>query len=259
MIDIKAKFTKAIVRMPGKSIVEGLASTSIGKPDYDKALEQHQEYIKALQYCGLEVIILPADERYPDSTFVEDTALLTPDCAILTNPGAKSRTGEIAIIAETIADFYDSIETIEPPGTIEAGDIMMVGNDFYIGLSERTNKEGANQMIDILQRIGMNGFPIAMNEMLHLKSGLSYLENNCLVVAKEFLNEPRFQQFKQLEVSSEEAYAANSLWINDRVLVPKGFPNTKALIESAGYKTIVVDTSEFRKIDGGLSCLSLRF
>ena len=255
----KTKFTRAIVRTPCKSIVEGLTSANMGKPDYNKALEQHQEYIQALQYCGLEVIILPADERYPDSTFVEDTALLTPHCAIFTNPGAESRKGEIAIIRETIADFYNTIETIKPPGTVEAGDIMMVGDNSYIGLSERTNEEGANQMISILRHYGMNGIPINMNQMLHLKTGLSYIENNYLMITKEFLNEPTFQQFKQLEVSSEEAYAANSVRINDRVLVPQGFPNTKALIESAGYETIVIDTSKFRKIDGGLSCLSLRF
>ena len=255
----KVKFTRAIVRTPCKSIVEGLTSANVGKPDYNKALEQHQEYIKALQYCGLEVAILPMDERFPDSTFVEDTALLTPHCAIFTNPGAESRKGEIAIIRETIGNFYNTIETIKPPGTVEAGDIMMVGNNSYIGLSERTNEEGANQMISILRHYGMNGIPINMNEMLHLKTGLSYIENNYLLITKEFLNEPTFQQFKQLEVSSEEAYAANSVWINDRVLVPQGFPNTKALIESSGYETIIVDTSEFRKIDGGLSCLSLRF
>ncbi|MBW1837114.1 MAG: N(G),N(G)-dimethylarginine dimethylaminohydrolase [Deltaproteobacteria bacterium] len=253
------EFNRAIVRTPCKRIVEGLTSATMEKPDYNKALEQHNEYIKALQYCGLEVIILPADERYPDSTFVEDTALLTPHCAIFTNPGAESREGEIAIIRETIADFYNTIEAIKPPGTIEAGDIMRVGNNFYIGLSERTNEEGANQMISILRHYGMDGIPINMNEMLHLKTGLSYIENNYLMITKEFLNEPKFKHFKQLEVSSEEAYAANSVWVNNRVLVPQGFPNTKALIESAGYETIAIDTSEFRKIDGGLSCLSLRF
>ncbi len=255
----KIEFTKAIVRTPSKSIIEGLTTANMGKPEYNKTLEQHQEYIKALQCCDVEVIILPADERYPDSTFVEDTALLTPHCAIITNPGVESRKGEITIIQETIATFYNTIETIKPPGTVEAGDIMMVGNNYYIGLSECTNEEGANQMISILRHYGMNGIPINMNEMLHLKTGLSYIENNYLLITKEFLNEPEFQQFKQLEISSNEAYAANSVWINDRVMIPQGFPNTKALIESAGYDTIVVDTSEFQKIDGGLSCLSLRF
>jgi dimethylargininase len=253
------KFHKAIVRTPGKSIVKGLTSTKMGKPDYILALAQHHEYVKALQYCGLEVIILPPDEHYPDSTFVEDTALLTPHCAILTNPGAESRKGEVALIRATISDYYNSVETINPPGTVEAGDIMMVGEDFYIGLSGRTNEEGANQMVRILQRYGMNGIKISLNETLHLKTGLSYLENNYLLITEGFLNESKFKQFKQLKVRSEEAYSANSVWINDRVLVPEGYPNTKALIESTGCETIVIDTSEFRKIDGGLSCLSLRF
>ncbi len=177
---LNKKFTKAIVRTPCKNIVEGITSANLGKPDYNKALGQHHQYIKALQYCGLEVIILPADERYPDSTFVEDTALLTPHCAIFTNPGAESRKGEIAIIRETIASFYSTIESIKSPGAVEAGDIMMVGNTYYIGLSERTNEEGANQMIRILRRYGMNGIPINTNEMLHLKTGLSYIENNYL-------------------------------------------------------------------------------
>ncbi len=255
----KIEFSRAIVRTPCRSIVNGLTSAKIGKPDYNKALEQHHEYVKALQSCGLEVFVLSADERYPDSVFVEDTALLTPHCAILTNPGAESRKGEIAIIRETIADLYNTIETIKPPGTIEAGDIMMAGKNYYIGLSERTNEAGADQMINILRQYGLNGITINMDKMLHLKSGLSYIENSYLMITGEFLNEPEFQKFKHLTVSSEEAYAANSVWINDRVLVPQDFPNTKALIESAGYETIVIDTSEFRKIDGGLSCLSLRF
>ena len=253
------QFTKAIVRTPCKSIVRGLTSANLGKPEYDKALEQHQEYVKALQRCGLEVTTLPADERYPDSTFVEDTALLTPHCAIFTSPSAESRKGEVNIIRETITSFYNTIETIKPPGTVEAGDIMMVGNIFYIGLSERTNEEGANQMISILRHYGMDGNSINMDEMLHLKTGLSYIENNYLLITKEFFHEPEFKQFKQLKVNSDEAYAANSVWINDKVLVPQGFSNTKAMIESAGYETIVVDTSEFCKVDGGLSCLSLRF
>jgi dimethylargininase len=253
------EFTNAIVRTPCRRMVDGLTSANMGKPDYTKALEQHYDYIKALQYCGLDVIVLPADERYPDSTFVEDTALLTPHCAIITNPGVVSRKGETAIIRETIAGFYHTIETVKPPGTVEAGDIMMVGSHFYIGLSERTNTAGANQLIRILRHHGMHGTPITMGGMLHLKTGVSYIENNYLTITRELSDEPEFKPFKQLLVPSEERYAANSVWINDRVLVPQGFPNTRTLIESAGYETVVVDTSEFRKINGGLSCLSLRF
>lgn len=143
-------FKKAIVRTPGKSIINGLSTTNLGLPNYQKALEQHSEYIKALEVCGLEVLILPADERFPDSTFVEDIALLTPECAIITNPGASSRKGEIAEIKGVLNIFYSKIEQVKDPGTVEAGDIMMVGTHFYIGLSERTNLDGAQQIIKFL-------------------------------------------------------------------------------------------------------------
>lgn len=253
------KFTRAIVRTPCEKIVEGITSATLGQPDYEKALVQHKEYIKALEYCGLTVTVLPPDNRYPDSTFVEDTALMTPHCAILTNPGADSRKGEVDIIRDAVSQFYDDVESITAPGTVEAGDIMMVGSTFYIGLSDRTNDMGTRQMIDILRRYGMNGITVQMDEMLHLKTGLSYLENNKLMITGEFLQNDQFDSFDQLPVDSDEAYAANSLWINDTVLVPAGFPKTQEKIESAGYNVFLVDTSEFRKIDGGLSCLSLRF
>ena len=252
-------FTKAIVRTPCRSMTDGLTTASLGPPDYDKALVQHGQYVDALEFCGLDVIVLPADENYPDSTFVEDTALLTPHCAIITNPGAQSRRGETVSIREAVAPFYKQVETISSPGTVDAGDIMMVGSHFYIGLSERSNEAGIRQMIAILEKYGMSGSAVAMDEMLHLKTGLSYLENDKLLISGEFLEEPQFRQYAQLEVSPPEAYAANSLWVNGKVLIPAGHPKTKAMVEQAGYQTIIVDVSEYRKIDGGLSCLSLRF
>lgn len=138
-------FKKAIVRIPGKSLINGLSTAGLGLPDYDLALKQHKNYIEALKKCGLEVIILQPNEKYPDSTFVEDVALLTKECAIITNPGALSRRGETTEIKIVLKDHYSNIEEIKGPGTVEAGDIMMVDSHFYIGLSERTNEEGANQ------------------------------------------------------------------------------------------------------------------
>lgn len=252
-------FTKAIVRTPSKSIVNGITSANLGKPNYENALKQHSNYISALKECGVEVTILDANEEFPDSTFVEDTALLTPSCAIITNPGAESRKGEIIEMKKVISDFYSNIECIEAPGTVEAGDVMMVSSHFYIGLSERTNQTGANQMISILEKNGMTGSCIKMNEMLHLKTGLSYLENNNLVVTGEFLTHPEFQKYDRINVDIDEEYSANCIWMNDIVIIPKGFLKSKQKIEAAGYKTIEVDVSEFQKIDGGLSCLSLRF
>lgn len=252
-------FTKAIVRTPSKSMLDGITSANLGKPVYEKALAQHADYIEALIECGLEVTILAAAEDYPDSCFVEDVALMTPHCAIITNPGAESRKGETQSMIATVEDFYDRVEFIEAPGTVEAGDIMMVGEHYYIGLSDRTNEIGAMQMINYLEKHGMSGSTVTMTEMLHLKTGLSYLENNILLATGEFVTKPEFKKYNMLEIPAEEEYAANSVWVNDTVLVPKGFPKSKDIIEKTGYKIREINVSEFQKLDGGLSCLSLRF
>jgi len=252
-------FTKAIVKTPGHSFSKGISTSNLGPPDYQKALNQHLEYIKVLQDCGLEVIVLDPDETYPDSTFVEDPALITLRGAIITNPGAPSRKGETKEIKEVLQDYFSDLKEIQDPGTVEGGDVMMVGSNFYIGLSDRTNQEGANQLINILENFGLNGTTVELEKVLHLKTGVSYLEENTMLVAGEFLTRAEFKNYQILTISQEEGYAANSLWVNGTVLVPAGFPQTEEKIQYAGYPTRVVDVSEFRKMDGGLSCLSLRF
>ena len=252
-------FSKAIVRKPGKSFVKGLTGAKLGVPDYSKALKQHEIYVDALKDCGLEIEVLEADENFPDSTFVEDTALLTPRCAIITNPGASSRQGEITEIKNTVQRHYSAIEEITAPGTVDAGDIMMVGSHFYIGLSKRTNTDGAAQVIQILNTYGMSGSTLAVKNVLHLKTGMSYLERNNLVICGDCISDPALKKFNFIEIPEEESYAANSLWINDTVLVPEGYPITRQKIKDAGYAIREVDVSEFRKQEGGLSCLSLRF
>ena len=128
---------------------------------------------------------------------------------------------------KVLIGLYGKVEEIKEPGTLEAGDVMMVGNHYYIGLSERTNLLGANQLIAILNKYGMTGSTVTLEKVLHLKSGVSYLENNNLLVTGEFIQKPEFQKFNQIIVDEDESYAANSLWINGNVLVPKGFPKTK--------------------------------
>jgi dimethylargininase len=135
----------------------------------------------------------------------------------------------------------------------------MVGSHFYIGLSARTNLEGARQVIRFLQKYGLTASTVELKEVLHLKTGVAYLERNNLVAFGEFLSKPEFRKFNLLPIDPDERYAANCLWINDRVLIPAGYPKTRMTLEKAGYTTIQVDVSEFRKLDGGLSCLSLRF
>ncbi len=252
-------FQYAITRPPCPRITEGITTANLGKPNYDKSLLQHQNYVNTLQQLGLEIITLEANNNFPDSTFIEDVVLYTPEVVILTNPGAASRKGETALIAQMIQERFEVVEKIRPPGTIEAGDIMRVGHDFYIGLSERSNEAGFRQLIVILERYGMRGIPVSMQEMLHLKTGVSYLENNNLLVCGEFIHHDTFKHFNRIVVEEEEAYAANSLWINGTVIVPEGFPKTKLKIEQLGYPVVTVDVSEFQKVDGGLSCLSVRF
>ena len=252
-------FKKAIVRTPGKSMVMGISTAELGLPDYELALRQHASYIEALKACGLEVTVLPANEAFPDSTFVEDVALLTKECAIITNPGADSRRDEIASMKEVLKDFYKNIEEVQEPGRVEAGDIMMVGDHFYIGLSERTNQSGAAQVIGYLEKYGLSGSVVTLDEVLHLKTGIAYLEKNNLLACGEFLTKSAFQKFNILEIDASESYAANCIWVNGTVLMPKGYPNARQTIENAGYAIIEVDVSEFKKLDGGLSCLSLRF
>ena len=252
-------FSTAIVRKPCAEMIHGLSFASLGNPDYKLALDQHSRYVEVLRSCGLDVTVLEPDNRFPDSTFVEDVALCTSGFAVITNPGAPSRNGEKFEMAKILRSFFTRIETIEPPGTLDAGDVMMTGSHFYIGLSERTNVAGADQLIRILEKQGKTGEKIRLKDMLHLKSGISYLEQEYLLAGSELFQHPAFRDFKRIEVDPDESYATNSLWINGTVLVPKGYPKTGGKIEQAGYRTITLDVSEFRKLDGGLSCLSLRF
>jgi dimethylargininase len=241
-------------------MVKGITSNpQLGLPDHAKALAQHDAYIAALESCGLAVTVLEADERFPDSCFIEDTAVCTRMFAMVSNPGAPARNGETEGLSEVLAAYFAKIERVRAPGTLDGGDVMMVGDRFYIGLSARTNREGATQLIAALEAHGLSGQAVAMSEMLHLKTGLSYLEDGWMNVTGEFLGLPEFQGFKRIEVPAEESYAANCIRVNGRVLVPAGFPKTEARIRAAGFDVLLVDTSEYRKLDGGLSCLSLRF
>ena len=252
-------FKYAIVRKPAKSMVNGITEAHLGKPDYEKALQQHSDYIKALESCGLKVKVLEADERFPDSCFVEDVSVCTSKFAVITNPGAESRNGEIVEMKDILPEYFDEIRNIDLPGTLDGGDVMMVEDHFYIGLSDRTNTVGATQLIDHLAGYGFTGSIVTLNEMLHLKTGINYIGDGNFLVTGEFIDHPAFKDLNKHIISEEEAYAANSLWVNGTIIVPADFPKTQKLIEELGYKTILVDTSEFRKLDGGLSCLSLRF
>lgn len=255
-------FTHAITRTPATSYLQAITTSDLGQPDLELTFQQHQRYCQALVQAGLQVDNLPPLEAFPDSVFVEDTAIVEPDFAVLTRPGALSRRGEAQAILPTLEKYFETIFRIEGEGTLDGGDICKVEDVYFLGVSERTNPEGARQLAEILATFGYQSKLIDIRGMagvLHLKSAVNYLGDNTLLLDPRLANHPDFEGYRKLVVPLEEAYAANCLRVNAVVLVPAGFPHTLELITLAGFKPHVLDTSEYRKMDGGLSCLSLRW
>lgn len=252
-------FTHSIVRKPSKNFQNGLTSSDLGKPDYFKVIEQHSSYIKALKKCGMEIITLKADGKFPDSTFVEDTAIVNKDLAVITNLGAPSRRGEEREIKSVLEKYFDKVESIENPGTLEGGDVLRIENEYYIGLSSRTNREGAKQFESIVKKYGYSCSLISLNIFLHLKTGVAYIGDDNLVVSGELIDNPIFKNYNLIKVEKEENFASNCIRVNNYVLIAEGFKKFRDSIIGLGYKILEIDVSEFRKMDGGLSCLSLRF
>ncbi len=255
-------FRHAIVRPPAHNFAQGLTTVDLGKPSVQKALEEHERYCEALSRCGLSLTRLPADPRHPDSTFVEDAAILTRGGAILTRPGAESRAGEVEAIAEALAPFFPTFRRIEAPGTLDGGDVCEAGDHFFVGISRRTNPEGARQLERLLSQDGFSCALVDIREnegILHLKSGIAWLADRSLVVIDSLAEDAAFRDWERVRVSPAEDYAANCVRVNDEVLVAAGFPLLERSLSERGFRLDVLPMSEFQKMDGGLSCLSLRF
>jgi dimethylargininase len=252
-------FKQAILKKPGISFQYGLTTSNLGKPDYIKTINQHLNYVKALIRCGLKIILLEADERFPDSTFVEDTAVVNKDLAIITNFGVSTRKGEELEIRNQLEKIYKNIDYIENPGTLEGGDILKVDNQYYIGLSKRTNREGANQLKKILEKYDYSCQIVKLVNLLHLKTGIAYIGDNTVVISEEFFDNPIFKEYNIIQVDKDESYAANCIRVNNYILIAKGYKKLKSSLLDLGFKLIEIEMSEFRKMDGGISCLSIRF
>jgi dimethylargininase len=257
------QYSKAITRLPGRNFADGLTTTTgNSRPDIGKALAQHAEYCAALMACGLEVTVMDPDENHPDGTFVEDTFVIANGIAIATRPGADSRRGEVAAVAQTLRRFIPAHEQIHAPGTVDGGDICQADQHFLIGISARTNAAGAAQLAAILARHGFTASTVDIrghSTLLHLKSGLAYIGERRLVVAQGFAQIQRMSDFELIEVAPDEAYGANCIRINDEVLIAVGHPMLERALDILGYRVRRLQMSEFAKMDGGLSCLSLRF
>jgi dimethylargininase len=250
-------FTKAITRIPARSFENGLTTSKLGKPVYDLMLQQHYKYVETLVNLGLEVTQLEPFDDFPDSHFVEDVAVVTNEIAVITNPGAPERNGEKFFIKAPLSNFRD-LEFIESPGTLDGGDVLQVGKHFFIGISERTNEEGANQLGSILSKFDYTFTNVKVGPGLHFKSSVNYVGKNTLLLTEHFFHDPIFDSYNKIMVDKDEEYAANSLFINGTILTPKGFPKTKTKISELDLPIIELDMSEVQKMDGGLTCLSIR-
>jgi dimethylargininase len=251
-------FEYAIARKPGKDFAQGITTSNLGTPSYELILEQHSVYIETLRSFGLEVIMLDPLLGYPDAYFVEDIAVVTPDVAIITNPGIESRRGEVETIESTLAKYRETLR-IQPPGTVDGGDVLMVGTDLYIGISDRTNREGAEQLASILEAYGKALTVVPVHSGLHLKSSVNYVGQNTLLITEGYADLDQFREYDKIVVDTSEEYAANTLLINKSLITPKGFPKTRKKLLASDLNIIELDVSEVRKMDGGLTCMSVRF
>lgn len=251
-------YSHAIVRKPGIDFSQGITTSSLGSPHYATMLKQHEAYTQTLRNLGLQVDILEPLLGFPDAYFVEDPAVILPELAVLTNPGAKSRQGEQDALAPVLAR-YRPIERIIPPGTLDGGDVLMVETHIFIGVSKRTNQEGAAQLGRILEKCGYTWQRVPVTTGLHLKSSVNYIGNGRLLVTSEFAGRAEFKPYQKILIEKDESYASNTLWINNTLLTPRGHPKTLTKLQKLEMPIIELDMSEAHKMDGGLSCISLRF
>ena len=251
-------FKNIIIRKPNKSVQNALSSQNIN-PVFENILEEHNNYVEVMNGLNLKVNLLEPLEDFPDSIFVEDPAIIYKKNCIILNPYDPSRNGEKIIISKEIKNFFEKIYFIEN-GFIEGGDILNINNHFIIGLSNRTNKAGAENLSKILYSLGASvSVCETPKNVLHFKSECSLIDDDVILVSSKMANlEYLKSNYNLVELPIGEEGAANSLRINDKLLVPDGFSKTDEIL-SKNYNIIKIKVNEISKVDAGLSCMSLRW
>jgi dimethylargininase len=222
--------------------------------DLEKASEQHRQYEICLRELGARVIRLDAGD-FPDGVFVEDPAIILDRTAVMCRMGAESRRQESISIAEALKPFCE-LKWIREPGTLEGGDVMRAGKTFYVGISNRSNREGAAQLADLT---GYRVVPVQVKGCLHLKSACSYLGSRTVLANRTWIEPGTLDEFTILDVPAAEPAAANVLRIGETLLIPASFPETAALLERSGYRVRQIDISELQKAEAAVTCSSLIF
>jgi dimethylargininase len=219
--------------------------------DYERAAAEEREYRRVLASLGLEVIVLPGDPAFPDCVFIEDTAIVLPELAVIARPGAESRRGETRVVAEELA-AYRSLVNIEAPATVDGGDVLVLGNRMYVGVSTRTNEAAIVQLRDRTRR---EVIPIEVHGALHLKTAVTRVAHDTLLINRDWVDAAHFDGWTLIDV--EEPFGANALLIGDVVVYPEAFPKTRAKLEAGGIEVRTVRADEIAKAEGGVTCCAL--
>jgi len=250
---------RAIVRSPSPALRDCALTFLARQPiDVQRAAAQHARYIAALSKQGLDVCVLPAELDLPDAVFVEDTAVVVDECAVITRPGLESRRAEVESIARTLETFRPLIR-VTAPGTIEGGDVLRVGRTFFVGQTPRTNAEGTRQLEDALGPHAYDIVRVTPAGCLHLKSAVTYVGDETVLVNPEWIDVSLFSRWQCIPVAPEEPYGANALLAGEVVHVAASAPVTRRKLDALGFATESIDTSEFEKAEAALTCLSLIF
>lgn len=252
-------FATAITRTPSATVTSGLRAIDQGAPDPALFRSHHAAYISALQATGAEVIQLPALENYPDSVFVEDTALSLPEGAIIMRPGAPSRLGEAVEMATVLPEYFRQVRYLDT-GHVEGGDILVTSREILVGKSARTDERGVAALQDIVSDWGYQLRELQTPPgVLHFKTDCGLLDDDTILSTRRLAASGCFADYTILHVADGEEACANAVRFNDVVLFPAGFPKTASMLRDHGYQLVEVPNTEAAKIDGGMSCLSLRF
>jgi dimethylargininase len=222
----------------------------------DIARAQHHGYVQALKELGCAVLELPAEPDLPDSVFVEDTALVLPDVALLTRPGADSRKPEVESIIRALTP-YREIVRITAPATVDGGDILVLGKDIFVGISTRSNRAAIEQMNDLLGKYGYRVQGVELHDCLHLKSAVTLVDKSTLLINRRWVDIEHFEGFDLIDIDPSEPYAANCLLVNGAVIYPTAFPRTRRILEESGYKVKMIQVDELAKAEGAVTCCSL--
>ena len=253
-------FTHAVTRRPCAAIVDGLRAVDTGAPDLSTFQQHHSDYVAALKSTGAQVTELDELDAFPDSVFVEDAALCLQEAAILMRPGAPSRLGEAEKMRPVLEDLYGSVLTIKGPGTIEGGDVLVTETEILVGRSERTDSVGIRELEELVKPLEYRVREVyTPPDVLHFKTDCSLLDDNTILSTRRLAASGCFENYDVIETVEGEEACANSIRFNDIVLFPAGFPETLAKLKSSGFKVVEIGNSEAAKLDGGMSCLSLRF